>query len=253
MATPSPNLECRMYEAQYPEAGAVVMIEVNSTDDVRVYVSLLEYGDIEGMIPLSELSCRRVRSVSSLVRVGCVEPNVLLTVDRGKGCIDLSKCCVSKQDALACEEQYSKSKLVHSIMPRVAETLSIDLEDLYVGIGWPLYWKYGHAFKDAMKEAIAAGNDECRVKVRLVASPLYVLATQAPHKEQGLAVLNEAIEACAEAIERHKGKLVVKKAPAAVSVQDNGLFAVAGRMGHELGLNDKEDSVDDEAGEGEGK
>lgn len=117
-----------MYEARYPEDGAVVMIEVNSIDDVRVYVSLLEYGDIEGMIPLSELSCRRVRSVSSLVRVGCVEPNVLLTVDRGKGCIDLSKCCVSKQNALAREEQYSKSKLVHSIMPRVAQTLSIDLE-----------------------------------------------------------------------------------------------------------------------------
>lgn len=38
-----------------------------------------------------------------------------------------------------------------------------------------------------------------------------------------------------------------------VSVQDNGLLAVAGHMGHELGLNDKEDSVDDEAGEGEGK
>lgn len=98
-----------------------------------------------------------------------------------------------------------------------------------------------------MKEAIAAGNDECPVKVRLVASLLYVLATQAPDKvlrvsqrlrilvfmqkvnslnsscspppcqEQGLDVLNEAIEACAEAIERHKGKLVVKKAPAAVS------------------------------------
>lgn len=36
-------------------------------------------------------------------------------------------------------------------------------------------------------------------------------------QEQGLAVLNKAITACSEAIEEHKGKLVVKEAPRAVS------------------------------------
>lgn len=34
------------------------------------YVSLLEYGNIEGMILLSELSRRRIRSVQKLIKVG---------------------------------------------------------------------------------------------------------------------------------------------------------------------------------------
>ena len=37
-------------------------------------------------------------------------------------------------------------------------------------------------------------------------------------QEQGILVLNNAITACTEAIEKHKGKLVVKEAARAVSV-----------------------------------
>lgn len=37
-------------------------------------------------------------------------------------------------------------------------------------------------------------------------------------QEQGIAILNKAIEACTEEIERHKGKLTVKEAPRAVRI-----------------------------------
>ncbi|BAT88262.1 hypothetical protein VIGAN_05171600 [Vigna angularis var. angularis] len=312
-----PNLECRMYEARYPEVDMAVMIQVKNIADMGAYVSLLEYNNIEGMILFSELSRRRIRSVSSLIKVGRIEPVMVLRVDKEKGYIDLSKRRVSEEDIQACEERYNKSKLVHSIMRHVAETLNIDLEELYVHIGWPLYRKYGHAFeafkiivtdpdsvlntltreikevgpdgqevtkvvpavseevkdslvknirrrmtpqplkiradiemkcfqfdgvlhiKEAMRRAEAAGNDDCPVKIKLVAPPLYVLTTQTLDKllnmissvwarcilEQGILVLNNAITSCTEAIEQHKGKLVVKEAPRAVSERDDKLLA----------------------------
>ncbi|XVF52803.1 hypothetical protein PTKIN_Ptkin05aG0048000 [Pterospermum kingtungense] len=142
-----PNLECRMYEAKYPEVDMAVMIQVKNIADMGAYVSLLEYNNIEGMILFSELSRRRIRSVSSLIKVGRTEPVMVLRVDKEKGYIDLSKRRVSEEDIQACEERYNKSKLVHSIMRHVAETLDIDLEELYIKIGWPLYRKYGHAFE----------------------------------------------------------------------------------------------------------
>ncbi|KAH9702637.1 eukaryotic translation initiation factor 2 subunit alpha-like [Citrus sinensis] len=358
MASHSPNLECRMYEARYPEVDMAVMIQVKNIADMGAYVSLLEYNNIEGMILFSELSRRRIRSVSSLIKVGRIEPVMVLRVDKEKGYIDLSKRRVSEEDIQACEERYNKSKLVHSIMRHVAETLGIDLEELYVNIGWPLYWKYGHAFeafkiivtdpdsvlnsltrevkeigpdgqevtkvipavteevkdalvknirrrmtpqplkiradvemkcfqfdgvlhiKDAMRKAEAAGNNDCPVKIKLVAPPLYVLTTQTLDKvsttsfvledilinhmayywvvpvlyawilpalgylwmieeqyhieiialylvgqEQGISVLNKAIAACTEAIEKHKGKLTVKEEPRAVSERDDKLLA----------------------------
>ncbi|KAF6164859.1 hypothetical protein GIB67_017062 [Kingdonia uniflora] len=292
-----PNLECRMYEQRYPEVDMPVMIQVKNIADMGAYVSLLEYNNIEGMILFSELSRRRIRSVSSLIKVGRQEPVMVLRVDKEKGYIDLSKRRVSEEDVATCEERYNKSKLVHSIMRHVAETMQLDLEDLYIHVGWPLYRKYNHAFEafklivndpdtilntltrevkevgpdgqevtkvvpalteeikdvliknikrrmtpqpmkiradiemkcfqfdgEAMRKAEAAGNSDCPVKIKLVAPPLYVLTTQTLDKEQGILVLNNAVKACTEEIESHKGKLVVKEAARTVSERDDKML-----------------------------
>lgn len=50
-----------------------------------VYVKLLEYDNIDGMILLSELSRRRIRSMQKLVRVGNNEVVVVIRVDKDKG------------------------------------------------------------------------------------------------------------------------------------------------------------------------
>lgn len=49
------------------------------------YVKLLEYDNIDGMILLSELSRRRIRSVQKLIRVGRNEVAIVLRVDKEKG------------------------------------------------------------------------------------------------------------------------------------------------------------------------
>jgi translation initiation factor 2 subunit 1 len=38
-----------------------VTVEVKKVEDLGAYVTLLEFGEIEGMVPLSELSRRRIR------------------------------------------------------------------------------------------------------------------------------------------------------------------------------------------------
>tara|TARA_B100000609_G_C17136162_1_gene392938 strand:- start:1 stop:933 length:933 start_codon:yes stop_codon:yes gene_type:complete len=131
----------------------LVLSQVKSIAEMGAYVSLLEYRDIEGMILLSELSRRRIRSIGKLLKVGRVEPVMVLRVDEDKGYIDLSKRRVSPEDVAECEERYNKSKMVHSIMRHTAETTHSDLETLYKNIAWPLYRKYGHAF-DAFRQMV---------------------------------------------------------------------------------------------------
>lgn len=299
-----PVADCRMYEQKYPEVEDVVMVQVKNIAEMGAYVSLLEYNGIEGMILLSELSRRRIRSISSLIKVGRQEPVMVVRVDKQKGYIDLSKRRVSEEEVAACEERYNKSKMVHSIMRHVAETMDADLEDLYVHVAWPLYKRYGHAFeafkqvvmdpdaildtltrevkptegpegeevaattepalsedvkdalvrnirrrmtpqplkiradvelkcfqydgvlhiKEAMRRAEHAGTEDCPVKIKLVAPPLYVLTTQTLDKEKGISVLEAAIKACTAAIDAHKGKLTVKEAPRAVSEHEDRLL-----------------------------
>ena len=58
-----------MYEDRYPEVDHTVMVQVKSIAEMGAYVSLLEYNGIEGMILLSELSRRRIRSITKLIKV----------------------------------------------------------------------------------------------------------------------------------------------------------------------------------------
>ncbi|KAL0277782.1 UNVERIFIED_CONTAM: hypothetical protein PYX00_004946 [Menopon gallinae] len=104
------------------------------------YVHLLEYNNIEGMILLSELSRRRIRSINKLIRVGKTEPVVVIRVDKEKGYIDLSKRRVSQEEADKCTERFAKAKAVNSILRHVAELLNYEtdeqLEKLYQNTAW---------------------------------------------------------------------------------------------------------------------
>ncbi|KAJ5103578.1 hypothetical protein N7532_004107 [Penicillium argentinense] len=144
---------CRFYEEKYPEVDSYVMVNVKQIAEMGAYVKLLEYDNIDGMILLSELSRRRIRSIQKLIRIGRNEVVIVLRVDKEKGYIDLSKRRVSPEDVIKCEERYNKSKAVHSIMRHVAEATQTPLETLYQQIAWPLNRKYGHSH-DAFKLSI---------------------------------------------------------------------------------------------------
>jgi translation initiation factor 2 subunit 1 len=113
----------RYYEQKYPEVDELVMVQVRQIAEMGAYVKLLEYDNTEGMILLSELSRRRIRSVQKLIRVGRNEVVVVLRVDKEKGYIDLSKRRVSPEDIVKCEERYLKSKTVASILRHVASKI----------------------------------------------------------------------------------------------------------------------------------
>ncbi|KAK5063094.1 eukaryotic translation initiation factor 2 subunit alpha [Exophiala bonariae] len=153
MADSDSLTNCRFYEEKYPEIESFVMVNVKQIAEMGAYVKLLEYDNIDGMILLSELSRRRIRSIQKLIRIGRNEVVVVLRVDKEKGYIDLSKRRVSAEDIGRCEEKYNKSKSVHSIMRHVAEKTKTPILRLYEEIGWPLNKKYGHA-NDAFKLSI---------------------------------------------------------------------------------------------------
>jgi translation initiation factor 2 subunit 1 len=76
---------CRFYENQFPAVDELVVVQVRQIAEMGAYVKLLEYDNIEGMILLSELSRRRIRSINKLIRVGRNEVVVVLRVDQEKG------------------------------------------------------------------------------------------------------------------------------------------------------------------------
>ncbi len=284
-------LRCRFYENQYPEPEEVVMCNVYNIGEMGAYVTLMEYDDIEGMILLSELSRRRIRSINKLVRINRSEVVMVIRVDKEKGYIDLSKRRVDPEDVLKCEERYNKAKAVHSVLRHVADQKKMPLEQLYQMVGWPLYRKYHHAYDafklllsdendnifdgldisedikaamvsyikkrlaprpvqirsdievtcftydgiDAIKEALLAGEakgtETSGIKIKLIAPPTYVMTTNTSDKEEGIEILNQAIDAIGTIIRSKGGSLDVKMAPKAVtSREESELQAMLDRL-----------------------
>merc|ERR1711979_26879 len=135
------------------------------------YVHLLEYNDIEGMILLSELSRRRIRSINKLIKIGRSECVVVIRVDKDKGYIDLSKRRVSTEDVVKCEEKFARGKAVNSILRHVAELLKYEsdeqLEELYRKTAWYFDRKVNKpgACYDHFKMAVQTPEilDECDI------------------------------------------------------------------------------------------
>jgi hypothetical protein len=63
----------RFYEPVFPKEDELVVVRVEKRTDVGAFVSLLEYGKLEGMILMTELSRKRIRSVKKLISVGKTE------------------------------------------------------------------------------------------------------------------------------------------------------------------------------------
>jgi len=164
-------ISCRFYKPKYPEIDDIVMVNVRSIAEMGAYVHLLEYKNIEGMILLSELSRRRIRSINKLIRVGRNECVVVIRVDKDKGYIDLSKRRVSAEEVKKCEEKFTRGKTVASILRHVGEILQYDsdeqLEDLCEQTAWFFDEKYKltggayEAFKHAVNEP--AILDQCNL------------------------------------------------------------------------------------------
>ncbi|GLB42970.1 putative eukaryotic translation initiation factor 2 subunit alpha [Lyophyllum shimeji] len=172
----------RYYEQKYPEVDELVMVQVRQIAEMGAYVKLLEYDNTEGMILLSELSRRRIRSVQKLIRVGRNEVVVVLRVDKEKGYIDLSKRRVSPEDIVKCEERYMKSKTVASILRHVASKLpSHDVEAEIAGAPAEPAEKES---KKARRERRAAGEEDV---------PEPEIPTGGPNEEERLEMLYETI------------------------------------------------------------
>ncbi|KAI8912078.1 eukaryotic translation initiation factor 2 alpha subunit-domain-containing protein [Powellomyces hirtus] len=259
------RLQCRMYEQKFPEVDQLVMANVRQIADMGAYVQLLEYNNIEGMILLSELSRRRIRSIQKLIRVGRNEVVVVLRVDKEKGYIDLSKRRVSAEDVAKCEEKFNKSKAVHSIMRHVAEKVNGNLEDLLEKYCWPLYKKYNHAY-DAFKIAINDPDsvfgdldmsDETKkqlvsnIRRRLTPQPVKIRADVEVtcYGYEGIDAIKTALqagEACSTEDVPIKVKLV---APPMYFVMTNSLDKVSGIEQMEKALVAIEESITKNAGE----
>ena len=133
-----------MQPTKYPAINDITMVVPTKITDLGVYVNLLEYNDIEGLIILSDLSKSRFRSINRVAVVGKKFPATVFTVDEKTGNITLSKKSVLEEEAKTCETNYKNLKLVYDIVNLFIRRLEkesnivLDITIAYQTFIWPI-------------------------------------------------------------------------------------------------------------------
>lgn len=125
------NFMYRFYEERYPSAGETVIVKIIRITELGVYVELVEYNNIEGLILVGELSKKKIKCISTTLKSGKHEAATILRVDKEKGYIDISRKSTSTEDAEIAIKRYAQNKQAHSVMIMAAQRLGVPIGDLY--------------------------------------------------------------------------------------------------------------------------
>jgi translation initiation factor 2 subunit 1 len=115
------------------------------------YVHLLEFDKTQGMLMISEISRRKIRSLNKLIKVGKTEIVMIIRVDYEKGYIDVSKRQILENEIYYMEKKWAYSKNINSLISHLSKCLVLDCEDSKIRWLWLLFRKYGHAIKGIKK------------------------------------------------------------------------------------------------------
>mmetsp|Transcript_8434 Transcript_8434/g.19692 ORF Transcript_8434/g.19692 Transcript_8434/m.19692 type:complete len:249 (-) Transcript_8434:1-747(-) len=138
-------METRTYESIYPFMGNVTVTLIKEIKEMGAYSFLSEYGNALGMLMMSELSRRRIRSLNKFIKIGKSEVVVVVRVDFLKGYIDLSKRRIAEGETYCMEKKWNYSRIINTITNQVSKFFFICIEDSRIRWSWPFFRHFGHA------------------------------------------------------------------------------------------------------------
>lgn len=139
-----------------PDVGDFVVVTITDVDKNSAYADLDEYGDVDGLIHISEVSRSWVQDVSKEISEG--EKTVAQVVDtEDSGTIDLSLKRVNEGQKKTAMQRWNKEQKAEKFVEELADELGRDKEALYEEVVFPMQREIGSAFEGF---EIAVGEEE---------------------------------------------------------------------------------------------
>jgi translation initiation factor 2 subunit 1 len=110
-----------MREREWPETGELVVCTVSNVKDFVAFVTLDEYNDRVGLIPISEVARGWIKHIRDFVREGQKVVCKVLHVDRNRGHIDLSLKDVNEHQRSEKIHEWKNEQKAHKWIEFVGE------------------------------------------------------------------------------------------------------------------------------------
>ncbi len=138
----------------YPEVDEIVLCQVTKIYPNSVFVDLLEYKSLSGIVHISEVSPGRIRNLRDFVSLDRQIVCKVLRVDREKGHIDLSLRRVNSTQKGEKLEQIKQELKAEGLLKNLSTKLKVPFEKLYEQVSKPILKEYSHlylCFRDVAK------------------------------------------------------------------------------------------------------
>jgi translation initiation factor 2 subunit 1 len=134
-----------MYKNKFPVIDEIVVVRVTEINEIGMYVELIEYNNISGLVQTAEFS---KRGKPMRMHKGKQEVLSVIKVDNKTGYIDLSKRRVTQENREEALDRYTKNKIIYQMIDRIAEKCNSSIDKLYEMIIWKLS---DHPIDDLLK------------------------------------------------------------------------------------------------------
>lgn len=136
-----------LYKRQgYPVEDEIVLCRVSKIYPNSVFVDLLEYNNLSGIIYLSEVAPGRIRNLRDFVSDGRQIVCKVLRIDHQKGHIDLSLRRVNSTERQAKLDEIKLELKSESLVKNLSKKMNKTFDELYRQITSTVFKEYSHLY-----------------------------------------------------------------------------------------------------------
>ncbi|WP_292731253.1 translation initiation factor IF-2 subunit alpha [Methanoculleus sp.] len=143
-----------MYEREWPEEGELVVCTVVDVKDFAAFVTLDEYDERRGLIPISEIARGWIKHIRDYVREGQKVVCKVLNVDPDRGHIDLSLKDVNEHQRREKIHEWKNEQKATKWVGFASEAAEVDRSVIEEAI----YREYGQLYP-AFEDIVATGGE----------------------------------------------------------------------------------------------
>ncbi len=141
-----------------PEIGDIVVCKISRVLGYGVFVELIEFNNINGFVPISEIASRWVKNIRNHVKENQIRAAKVLAINREKGHIDLSLLKVSAESQRVRLDEWKKSRRAQKLLEVLAQKKKVAIAEVQTNVAEPLLAHYDSLF-EAFQEISMHGAD----------------------------------------------------------------------------------------------